>query len=223
MNLYGYRVEEMPASIHTLYLDPDQIRAERQLRFVLFALMPRPLVVENNHHHNCRQMLTTPLFPPAVGTVCEVVLEPFLQAVLQHLPVDPIDVKALIWSGRSTSGGPFGHSRRPAGTGPGVPFVLVELRELDGLRVLGGGDYHLVAMAADQEAAEPLDVFALGDALGKRQWYLDRQGPPDSLHATVSNGNAAVIDQFLADLRTSVDEVRGHTTDDRDTTYSAIE
>ena len=139
MNLYGYRVEEMPASIHTLYLDPDQIRAERQLRFVLFALMPRPLVVENNHHHNCRQMLTTPLFPPAVGTVCEVVLEPFLQAVLQHLPVDPIDVKPLIWSGRSTSGGPFGHSRRPAGTGPGVPFVLVELRELDGLRVLGWG------------------------------------------------------------------------------------
>jgi glutamate/tyrosine decarboxylase-like PLP-dependent enzyme len=101
--------------------------------------------------------------------------------------------------------------------------VRAGISAIDGLRVLGGGDYHLVAMAADEEAAEPLDVFALGDALGKRQWYLDRQGPPDSLHATVSNGNAAVIDQFLVDLRTSVDEVRGHTTDDRDTTYSAIE
>ena len=33
-----------------------------------------------------------------------------------------------------------------------------------------------------------------------RGWHLDRQRPPDSLHATVSAGNAPVIDEFLADL-----------------------
>jgi sphinganine-1-phosphate aldolase len=101
--------------------------------------------------------------------------------------------------------------------------VRAGISAIDGLRVLGDGDYHLVAMAADPAAADPLDVFALGDALAKRQWYLDRQGPPDSLHATVSNGNAAVIDQFLTDLRAGVDEVRGRTTNDRSTTYSAVE
>jgi glutamate/tyrosine decarboxylase-like PLP-dependent enzyme len=94
---------------------------------------------------------------------------------------------------------------------------------IDGLRLLGDGGYHLVAMSSDPAADDPIDVFALGDALAQRDWYLDRQGPPDSLHATVSNGNAAVIDQFLADLQSCVGEVRGHETDDRSTTYSAIE
>ena len=37
-------------------------------------------------------------------------------------------------------------------------------------------------------AAEPdrLDVFAVADALWRRGWYVDRQGPPPSLHCTVN-------------------------------------
>ncbi len=101
--------------------------------------------------------------------------------------------------------------------------VRAGVSAIEGLRVLGDGAYHLVAISADPSAGEPLDVFALGDALAERSWYLDRQGPPDSLHATISNGNAAVIDLFLADLEASVDEVRGRSTADRTTTYSAIE
>jgi glutamate/tyrosine decarboxylase-like PLP-dependent enzyme len=101
--------------------------------------------------------------------------------------------------------------------------VRAGVSAIDGLDVLGDGAYHLVAIAADPSSEAQLDVFALGDALAERNWYLDRQGPPDSLHATVSNGNAAVIDEFLSDLRSSVDEVRGHSTDDRSTTYSAVE
>ena len=101
--------------------------------------------------------------------------------------------------------------------------VRAGVSAIDGLGVLGDGAYHLVAIAADPSSEAQLDVFALGDALAERNWYLDRQGPPDSLHATVSNGNAAVIDEFLSDLRSSVDGVRGHSTDDRSTTYSAVE
>ena len=101
--------------------------------------------------------------------------------------------------------------------------VRAGVMAIEGLTVLGSGEYHLVAMSADPEAAAPLDVFALGDAMGRRSWHLDRQGPPDSLHATVSNGNAAIVDDFLADLAEAADEVRGTTADDRSTTYSAIE
>ena len=43
-------------------------------------------------------------------------------------------------------------------------------------------------------------MFALGDALRRRGWFHDRQGPPDSLHSTVSYSNVAVIDEWLADL-----------------------
>jgi glutamate/tyrosine decarboxylase-like PLP-dependent enzyme len=95
---------------------------------------------------------------------------------------------------------------------------------IEGLRVLGDGRYHLVAMTSDPAAdGAPLDVFALGDALLRRGWHHDRQGPPDSLHSTVSNSNTGVIDAYLRDLRECVAEVRGTSADDRSTSYSTVE
>jgi hypothetical protein len=70
---------------------------------------------------------------------------------------------------------------------------------------------------------EALDVFAVGDALVARGWHLDRQKPPDSLHATVSAGNAPVIDDFLTDLASSVAEVGGTRLADRSTSYATLE
>lgn len=94
---------------------------------------------------------------------------------------------------------------------------------IEGVRVLGDGQYHLVALSSDPDVADPIDVFALGDALLARGWYHDRQGPPDSLHSTVSNTNTGVIDQYLADLQVCVDEVRGTRADDRSTNYATLE
>lgn len=97
------------------------------------------------------------------------------------------------------------------------------IRAMDGLTVLGDPAFHLLAMSADPTAADPVDVFAVGEALGRRGWYLDRQGPPDSLHATVSNSNTGVIDDFLDALAASVDEVRGTGAGDRSTSYATLE
>jgi glutamate/tyrosine decarboxylase-like PLP-dependent enzyme len=94
---------------------------------------------------------------------------------------------------------------------------------IDGLRVLGDSRYHLIAMAGDPESATPIDVFALGDALLARGWFHDRQGPPDTLHSTVSNSNTGVIEQYLADLRACAEEVRGRRADDRSTNYATLE
>jgi sphinganine-1-phosphate aldolase len=102
--------------------------------------------------------------------------------------------------------------------------IRAGIAAIDGIGVLGDGDLHLIALAADPAAAgEPVDVFALGDALRARGWYLDRQGPPDSLHSTVSNSNTGVIDQYLDDLAASVAEVSGTTTLDRSTTYATLD
>ena len=90
---------------------------------------------------------------------------------------------------------------------------------LDGVHVLGDGRFHVVAMAGDP----PVDVFAVGDELGRRGWYLDRQGPPDSLHATVSNANVRVMDDYLADLASCTTEVVGSRSDDRSTNYATLE
>jgi len=60
-------------------------------------------------------------------------------------------------------------------------------------------------------AADPgqLDAFAVADALWRRGWYLDRQGPPASLHCTVNAIHDGRIPELLADLRASLDEVLG--------------
>jgi glutamate/tyrosine decarboxylase-like PLP-dependent enzyme len=74
-------------------------------------------------------------------------------------------------------------------------------------------------------AADPsqLDVFALADALWRRGWYVDRQGPPPSLHCTVNAIHAGRIPEFLADLDTSVAEVASaHATGDRGA-YGTVE
>ncbi len=94
---------------------------------------------------------------------------------------------------------------------------------IDGVQVLGNGGFHLVAMAADPASEPAVDVFAVGDALLARGWFHDRQGPPDSLHSTVSNSNTGVIEDYLADLAACVAEVRGRRSDDRSTSYATLE
>lgn len=92
-----------------------------------------------------------------------------------------------------------------------------------GLRVLGADPYHLVAIAADPASEAPLDVFALGDALAARGWLHDRQTPPDTLHSTVSNSNAASMDAWLADLADCAAALAGRRAEDRSTSYATLE
>jgi glutamate/tyrosine decarboxylase-like PLP-dependent enzyme len=89
---------------------------------------------------------------------------------------------------------------------------------IDGLAVVGDPDATLLAITGD------MDVFALGEELFRRGgWFLDRQSPPDSLHATVHAGHARVVDAFVNDLAASAKEVAGRAATDRDTTYGTVE
>jgi len=97
--------------------------------------------------------------------------------------------------------------------------MIAGIRTVHGLRVVGDPEAHLVAFTAEP----PLDVFAVGDALHRRGWFLDRQAPPESLHATVSAGNVPVIEEFVRDLTACVGEVGGARTDDRSTDYATLE
>ena len=66
-------------------------------------------------------------------------------------------------------------------------------------------DVTLLAIGAADD--DRLDVFAVADELWRRGWLVDRQGPPPSLHCTVSVVHDGKIDAFVTDLRASVDEV----------------
>lgn len=59
--------------------------------------------------------------------------------------------------------------------------------------------------ATDPEA---LDVFAVADALWRRGWYVDRQGPPPSLHFTVNAVHDGKIAMFAGDLHDAIDEIK---------------
>jgi glutamate/tyrosine decarboxylase-like PLP-dependent enzyme len=96
--------------------------------------------------------------------------------------------------------------------------LIAGVRGIPELDVLSEPDAHVFAVSSTE-----LDVFALGDALHRHHWHLDRQKPPDSLHATVSAGNAPIVDEFLRDLHECVAEIRGTRTDDRGTEYATLE
>jgi glutamate/tyrosine decarboxylase-like PLP-dependent enzyme len=90
-----------------------------------------------------------------------------------------------------------------------------------GLALRGRPDATVFAFGGDL-GDDRIDTFALGDALADRGgWYFDRQSPPDSLHATVQAGHAAVIDELCADLRAAAADllVSGARAEDRSTTY----
>ncbi len=53
-----------------------------------------------------------------------------------------------------------------------------------------------------------LDVYSLADELTKRNWHLDRQQFPPTLHMTVQFGHVGVVDEFLRDLSAAADAVR---------------
>jgi len=101
--------------------------------------------------------------------------------------------------------------------------IRAGIASIDGVRVLGHGQFHLIAMAGDPAASPPVDVFAVGDALRAKGWFHDRQTPPDSLHSSVSNSNTGVIEQYLVDLRACVEQVRGIRGADRSTNYATLE
>jgi glutamate/tyrosine decarboxylase-like PLP-dependent enzyme len=93
-----------------------------------------------------------------------------------------------------------------------------------GLALRGSPDATVFAFGGDG-GPETVDAFALGDALAARGgWFFDRQTPPDSLHATVHAGHAAVVDELVADLSATTADLRrtGARSADRDATYGTV-
>ncbi len=95
------------------------------------------------------------------------------------------------------------------------------IEETPGLALRGRPDATVFAFGGEPDGGG-IDAFALGDALADRGgWFFDRQGPPESLHATVQAGHRGVVDQLGADLRSVADELArsGARSEDRRTAY----
>lgn len=64
---------------------------------------------------------------------------------------------------------------------------------------------------------------AIADALHARGWWVDRQGPPTTLHMTVSAHHESVAEDFLTDLAVCVDEVARSGLAGRTGAYGTVE
>ncbi|WP_456370584.1 pyridoxal phosphate-dependent decarboxylase family protein [Geoglobus sp.] len=84
-----------------------------------------------------------------------------------------------------------------------------ELPEM-GLEVIGGPEGSVMAFTS-----KSVDVFLLASSMEKRGWYIqpqpgsERLGYPKCIHLTINPGHERMVDDFLDDLRGSVEEVRG--------------
>jgi glutamate/tyrosine decarboxylase-like PLP-dependent enzyme len=83
---------------------------------------------------------------------------------------------------------------------------LVEgVRKVEGLEILGDPRLSVFAFRGVD-----VDTYAVGDALEARGWHVDRQIKPASLHFMVTPAHAGIVEEFLDDLRSAVDDVRAH-------------
>ena len=101
--------------------------------------------------------------------------------------------------------GDDGYLRLTAAARAACEQLAAAVSAMPELHLLAQPEATLVAFEAAD--ATQLDVFAVADALWRRNWYLDRQGPPPSLHCTVNAVHEGRIDAFVSDLRSSIDEV----------------
>jgi glutamate/tyrosine decarboxylase-like PLP-dependent enzyme len=72
-----------------------------------------------------------------------------------------------------------------------------------GVKVISDPEMSVFAIGSDG-----LDMYALADELTKRNWHLDRQQFPPTLHMTVQFGHVEVVDEFLYDLADAANTVR---------------
>lgn len=77
------------------------------------------------------------------------------------------------------------------------------------LFVMTKPDSTLICFGSGDEA---VPTNAVADALRARGWWVDRQGPPATLHMTVSAHHEHVVADFIEALRLSVTDVRSRAT-----------
>ena len=119
--------------------------------------------------------------------------------------------------------GEDGYLRLAADAHAAATALRLTIDTTPGIAVRGTPDATVMAFGDDGSGA--VDTFALGDALTERGgWFFDRQTPPDSLHATVHAGHAAVIDELCADLAATVADLAdsGSRAADRGATYGTV-
>ncbi len=74
---------------------------------------------------------------------------------------------------------------------------------IEGLKLVTDHDAPIVSWQATG-----LDTFAIADRLEAKGWSVDRMHKPTAVHLTCTANHLAIVNDYLADLRAAVEEVR---------------
>lgn len=77
------------------------------------------------------------------------------------------------------------------------------IQSIDELEIMGETNMCIIAFKSSK-----MDVFMLADVLNKKGWHFERQQLPPTLHFTINYIHKDVVEEFIADLKASVAEVR---------------
>jgi glutamate/tyrosine decarboxylase-like PLP-dependent enzyme len=80
--------------------------------------------------------------------------------------------------------------------------LIAGIRRIPGLFVLGDPPATVLAFGAHD-----FNIYRVGAKMKERNWHLDAQHLPASLHLTVSPAHRRIVAPFLKDLREAVEEV----------------
>jgi len=97
--------------------------------------------------------------------------------------------------------------------------LVAAIRSTPGLVLRAEPDTTLVAFGT----ADGIDAFAVADVLAERGWYVDRQGPPATLHCTVNAVHEHRIEEFATDLREAVEIVSSNRASGEATAYGTVD
>ena len=101
--------------------------------------------------------------------------------------------------------GADGYKKIAAQAADAADRLRAGINAIPGLTTLGKSDSTIVSYAA-----LGVDIYAVADRMEARGWTIDRQQRPASIHLTVMASHQAIVDDYLADLRAALAEVRAN-------------
>ncbi|KAJ0037769.1 hypothetical protein Pint_23758 [Pistacia integerrima] len=79
------------------------------------------------------------------------------------------------------------------------------IKEITELSIIGRPDMTILAFGSDV-----LDIFEVNDIMSSKGWHLNALQKPNSIHICVTLQHVSVVDDFLQDLRESVQTVKAN-------------
>lgn len=88
-----------------------------------------------------------------------------------------------------------------------VKILIEGISSIEGLEIIGNPQASLISYRSTDPK---LNIFAVGDVMENKDWFIDRLQRPDALHAMVTASHDKVVDKYLADLKDAVATAIAH-------------